>query len=984
MILLQILSFNFARHSRVCVLGPRRWFRAVLLCLFLPVVSYAQAKFNFNIQSQRADEALTQFAKQANTTLIFPYDLAEKETSNTLVGEYSIELGIIKLLEGTGLYPVADEDGRISIRPIARAAGSEKNQPTVAVTPDKVKPEIRPFALEKIAIVGTRASPRSVIESPVPVDIIDSDDFRRQGATDIMSMLSALIPSFNVNDQPINDASTLVRPANLRGMASDHTLVLLNGKRRHRSSVITFLGGGLSDGAQGPDISTIPSSALRQVEVLRDGAAAQYGSDAIAGVLNFVLSDEREGGTFEARAGQYFEGDGELIQVQGNRGFGLWDTGFVNMSFEYRQQKATDRSVQRTDAAQLIRAGNGFIANPSQIWGSPELDFDIKTSVNAGADINTEIEWYGFATGARRKVEGGFYFRNPHTRDGVNGGGVNELGVPLLLVGDLDGLEQGVDCPQVTIEDDNVLDDADYLLIADNGTDVGRNCFAFNELLPGGFRPLFGGRITDAALVSGIRGELGDEWVFDLSVGMGYSKIEYLIRNTINPSLGPSSPTDFAPGTASQRERSANLDIAKQWDMPWGERLNLGVGMEWRREQFRQTAGDVASYTIGPLAQEPDTGLFQGFGVGSNGFPGYRPESAGLWSRGNWATYLDIESDVNDTLMLGVALRYEDFTDFGDTFDGKLSARWQIFDEFALRSSISTGFKAPTVGQSNVINVTTAFGVNGLEDQATLPPTNPISVQLGATPLQPEESVNFSLGIAGTIRPEVYLTLDYFRIRLTDRISTTSAIPLTQDDIDVLLEQGVRDASSFSSAKFFTNDFDTTTQGIDFVLHYETQWWQGDTILSLAYNWTDTRVDRVTSYLRQAPDGSQFRETNLTPQRIRMLEDNLPAHRGTISINQAWQNIRALARVSYFGSFYEDHLDASAGLDIYAGSEWLLDAEVSYDVSKAFTLAIGAKNLLDNRPDTNPFQGTVGALYPATSPFGINGGLYYIRALYQY
>ncbi|MEC7690763.1 MAG: TonB-dependent receptor plug domain-containing protein, partial [Pseudomonadota bacterium] len=190
--------------------------------------------------------------------------------------------------------------------------------------------------VEKIAVVGTRAAPRSVGDSPVPVDIISSDEFQNQGATDMVSMMQTVVPSFNVNDQPINDASTLVRPANLRGMASDHTLVLVNGKRRHRSAVITFLGGGLSDGAQGPDISVIPSSALKQVEVLRDGAAAQYGSDAIAGVVNFVLKDADEGGMFEARYGSYYEGDGDMMQVSGNIGLPLSEKGFINLSAEYR------------------------------------------------------------------------------------------------------------------------------------------------------------------------------------------------------------------------------------------------------------------------------------------------------------------------------------------------------------------------------------------------------------------------------------------------------------------------------------------------------------------------------------------------------------------------------------------------------------------------------------------------------------------------
>ena len=422
---------------------------------------FANQKYQFNIEKQRADLALTLFAQQANTTLLFPYDIAEKEMANELKGTYSIELGIIKLLEGTNLYPVADESGLFSVRPVPRI--SDPPTDTIAdegshITESK-SAIIRTEEIEKIAIVGTRSSPRSVIDSPVPLDIIGDEEFTQQGSGDMLSMLTTLVPSLNVNDQPINDASSLVRPANLRGMASDHTLVLLNGKRRHRSAVITFLGGGLSDGAQGPDISNIPASALKQVEVLRDGAAAQYGSDAIAGVLNFVLKDDAEGGVVEARYGSFYQGDGELLQLQANRGFEMTSSGFANVSLEYREQDGTNRSVQRDDAQTLSNAGNVFINDPAQIWGSPEVKYDVKFAVNAGIDVRPDQEFYTFANYAKRDIEGGFYFRHPHTRSGVNDGGINQNGEPLLLVGDLDGLNFGISCPQVVISDDNVLDE---------------------------------------------------------------------------------------------------------------------------------------------------------------------------------------------------------------------------------------------------------------------------------------------------------------------------------------------------------------------------------------------------------------------------------------------------------------------------------------------------------------------------------------------
>lgn len=945
----------------------------------------AQTKYNFNIEAQRADTALTLFAQQANTTLLFPYDLAEKEQTNALHGEYTVELGIVKLLEGTGLFPVADSSGLFSVKPIVE---DSKQPDTESDPPELTKEELLEYTfdseLEKIAVVGTRAAPRSVIESPVPLDVIVSDEFMQQGATDVMSMMSALIPSFNVNDQPINDASSLVRPANLRGMASDHTLVLLNGKRRHRSAVITFLGGGLSDGAQGPDISTLPASALKQVEVLRDGAAAQYGSDAIAGVINFVLKDDAEGGMLEARFGSYMQGDGELLQVQGNAGFQLGQQGFANLSGEFRIQNDTSRSVQRGDAQLLVDAGNLYVDEPAQIWGSPKVNYDIKLAGNFALQLTDSTEGYAFYNFAEREIEGGFYYRNPHTRSGVNDGGTDENGNRLLLVGDLDGLNNGIECPSVTITDNNVLDDDDYLLIADSRTEVGRNCFAFNEILPGGFTPKFGGIVSDASFYTGVRGETDNDWAYDISVSIGYSNIDYEISNTINPSLGASSPNHFKPGSATQIEKNFNIDVAKQFHVGLPEPLNLAAGLEWRRENFKQAAGDPASYLVGPLAFDPISQQSIGFGIGSNGFPGYKPETAGNWGRGNWAMYTDWETHIHPDLLVGLAFRYEDFTDFGSTFDGKVSTRYQLTNNIAMRGSMSTGFKAPTVGQSNVINVTTAFSSGGLEDQATLPPTNPISLQLGATPLNPEESVNMSLGVVGKFSNKLFVTLDYFNIRLKDRLSTTSALPLSQSDINVLLAQGVRDAASFSSAKYFTNDFDTTTQGIDVVANYETQWFGAETKLTLAYNWTNTSVDRVTEYQRTDIDGNTFIETNLTQQRIRMLEDNLPESRGTFTIKQQFDSIRSLYRINYYSGFYEDHLDASAGFDIYSGSEVTLDVEFGFNFTPQFQIAAGAKNVFNNHPDENPYYELVGAKYPPTSPLGINGGFYYLRGIFAF
>ena len=932
----------------------------------------------FSIPAQNANEALTELAKQANTTLLFPFDLARKVKTNALEGTFTLNEALTQLLEGTELAVITDETGALTIRSrsslLAQSKQSDENEEKV---------EEKSNGLEKIAVVGTRNSPRSAVDSPVPLDVIGADALSSQGNTDVLSMLSLMVPSLNVNDQPINDASSLVRPANLRGMSSDHTLLLLNGKRRHRSAVITFLGGGLSDGAQGPDISVIPAYALKQVEVLRDGASAQYGSDAIAGVINFVLKDAREGGSVALKLGGYSEGDGELFQFQANKGFAFGETGFVNATAEYRQQNGTSRSVQRDDAQSLLEQGNTFIQMPAQIWGALDVNEDIKLALNTGVDLSSSSKLYSFATAARREINGGFYFRNPQTREGVFSRTDSTTGESRLIVADLDGLGNGIACPSITLSSSNVLSNPDYQRIADNSTALGANCFAFNEWFPGGFTPQFGGTITDASVAMGIKHELPEGWAMDVSATLGYSDIEYTISNTVNPSLGPKTPTAFSPGGVSQVERTLNLDFTKLIQSIFDDPISIALGVEWRKETYFQKAGDEASYVAGPYALEPPQGLNQGFSIGSNGFPGYQPQSAGHWSRNNWALYADFEFFVTEGWQFAMATRVEHFSDFGSTFDGKLSTRYKLNDLFALRGSVNTGFKAPTVGQSNVINVTTAYGIKGLEDQATLPPTDLISLQLGATPLTPEESVNFSFGLVMQASETFFATLDYFNIRLADRISTTSAIPLTEEDITALIAKGRPDAAKYNAAKYFTNDFDTKTQGVDVVVNYSFSYDDWSNSLLLAYNWTDTQVERVTRYPALVNGEIQLLP-NLTQARVKMLEDNLPGHRGSLTLEQSKGDWAFTWRLNYYGKFYEDHLDASAGMDIFGSALTTFDAQLSWRVLPHTVLTFGAQNLFDALPEENPFQGEVGALYPPTSPSGINGAFYYAGLEYTF
>ncbi|MCW8834320.1 MAG: TonB-dependent receptor, partial [Colwellia sp.] len=641
--------------------------------------------------------------------------------------------------------------------------------------------------VERIAVVGTRSAPRSVADSPVPIDIVGGDELGKNASSDMLDMLQAAVPSFNVRQQPISDAASFIRPVNLRGLSSDSTLILLNGKRRHRASVIAFQGGGVNDGAQGPDISVIPSVALKQVEVLRDGAAAQYGSDAIAGVMNFVLKDAADGGSISVRHGEYYEGDGTQLVVDGNVGLPFTDDGFANLSFQYKTADATSRSVQRPDATDLIGAGNTSVNDPAQIWGNPEIDDDITIFGNVGLDLGDDKEFYMFGNYSDRIATGGYYYRNPQDRGGVFTG-TDADDNDIHLVGDMDGLNNGVACPSLPkfANTDNILDDPTYQLIADPNTAVGQNCWAFNELFPGGYTPQFTGEINDTSLTMGTRGEIKSGFLkdalFDISGSVGRNKSTYTLANTVNPSMGSlnnDQPNNaFEAGSYIQLEKSFNADLTKGIDIGLDDDMNFATGIEWRQESFEIISGEQASWQQGPLAT-------QGFSVGSHGFAGFSPESQGINTRQSIAAYVDVEAYVTEDLLLGAALRYEDFSSFGDTTNYKLTAQYQLTDELSLRASHSTGFRAPTVGQANVVNTQTSL-VNGeLIQSATFPPTHPVSVQKGGVELEPEESESFAIGLVYQ-SGDFFMTVDAYQIEVTDRVAQTDKFFIDQDDVDAL------------------------------------------------------------------------------------------------------------------------------------------------------------------------------------------------------
>ena len=876
------------------------------------------------------------------------------------------------------------------------SAQIDDNQPSVA----------EEVIMDEIITVGTRRAQRTAAESVAPIDVVSGIEFLNQASNDVQDLLRTSVPSYNVNAQPISDAATVIRPANLRALSPDNTLVLLNGKRRHRGSVISFLGGGISDGAQGVDISVIPAIALRQTEVLRDGASSQYGSDAIAGVINFELKDNAEGGIFEGVYGSTYEGDGDYWRVAGNFGLPLGPEGFLNLTGEFGETDGTVRSVVRQDVQNLIAAGNTAAANFAQIntytdevpqyWGQPDVTNNLKLFYNMGFPVSENAEVYSFGNYSTRTAEGGFFYRNPTNRGGVYRGPLVDADgnaggdIPSVLVGDLDGVGVGEDCPAgIPLTGTNgLIPDAGVLA----QVQASANCFSFVETIPGGFVPRFGGDVKDYSVAGGVRGDVafGSGLGYDLSVVHGVSQSDFFIRNTINASLGPNTPRDFDPGEYQQTETIANATFV--YDVPMASLasdISIAFGAEYRTEEFDITAGDAASFALGPLAD-------QGFSSSSNGFGGFTTSSSN--DQDSYALFTDIEADVTDQLTVQGALRYEDYDQFGDTLDYKIGALFEVSDALRFRGTVSTGFHAPTAGQANVTNVTTQ-NVNGqLIDQGTLPLSSGpgqfaadfIEARDGARPeLGPEEAQNFTVGMGFNFGPAT-ITADYFNIDVDNRIALSANVdflsalnffgdraglaPFTTpaQGITALANAGVISRGDFTGFedltqfRYFTNSFDTTTQGIEVVgtlpLSIRPN---AVSALTLAAAYIDTEVDDRGD-INPISDG-----------RVAALEELLPELRGNLTFSHEEGIFRGLVRANYYGE-WEDTGNGTGDV----GAEILFDAEVGVEVYEGVELIVGANNILDNYPDENPDALVLGQLYPEASPFGFNGGSYYGKVRY--
>ncbi len=806
-----------------------------------------------------------------------------------------------------------------------------------------------------IVVTGTRRPVRSATDIPAPVDIITADEVARQPSSDMGNLLRAVVPSLNVNDNPISGTSAGVRPVVLRGLSPDATLVLVNGKRLNRSADIPTFSGGISDGSQSPDISVLPAIALKQVQVLRDGAAAVYGADAIAGVVNFIMNDEPTGGTIQAKFGSTYAGDGNLYEIDGTYGVSLGDKGFLRLSAEYSSQDRAVRAVQRSDAAGLIADGFVNVPDPATRFGTPQVRGNLKLFANWAVENGLGGEFYGFGGYNQRTTTVDFFYRNPTDRDNVftlNGN---------YLVGDM------------TPDDANACDGTGANTIAVGSADAmarlaaiaaDPNCFTLFSTYPGGYTPHFVNHVTNIFGTMGMRGDVLGGLHYDLSFGASRYKMGVSVKNTINPSLGSLSPTDFDNnGARIQNEQVANLDLSYPVEVGFASPLNIAAGAEWHRESFEVVAGQVESYEAGILAA-------QGFLIGEDAYPGYTPQMAGSWSRSNVSLYLDLETNPVEALALGAAVRYEHFTDFGSKVTYKLSSLFHVTDSFGLRATYATGFHAPSPGQQNYTGLSQELTSEGTLISAGIIPSNSAIAQaVGGQALKPETSTSFSAGIVFD-RPWLNLTVDYFNIKMKNRLTQSATYTLTDAQRASLVAAGYTFASQIGSFQFYTNDFSSTTQGVDVVatvpLHLLPT---GRTSFSLAGNYTE---NKVTSY-----DPSDPNEL-LSATRVIQLEEALPKWRGNATLSHTADNWHGFLRANYYGKYTELHVNA-LGLRIDAGDEVTFDAEFGYKILPSLEVSVGATDILNNYPMLNPYRYILGSKYPTTAPMGIAGGSYYIQ-----
>ncbi|WP_295923794.1 TonB-dependent receptor [uncultured Xanthomonas sp.] len=779
--------------------------------------------------------------------------------------------------------------------------------------------------LDTVIVTGTRASGRTVLESTAPVDVLSAEDIRKAGVVngELGSALQALLPSFNFPRQSNSGGADHVRAAQLRGLSPDQVLVLVNGKRRHTSALVNT-DSKIGKGTTPVDFNAIPISAIKRIEVLRDGAGAQYGSDAVAGVINVILDDDPDSGALEASYGANHTDvkpihrtltDGQTGYASGKVGTRLGeDGGFFKVGLELKNHEATNRAgFDQIPPFEEQTPANLALAGKRNYELGDGASKDLNAWLNGKLPFGQGSEVYAFGTYNQRDTQGANYFRYP------------------------DG--------------------------AANWTQV----------YPQGYRPVSLGENRDLQAVLGARGQWG-EWAYDASLDYGRNDFTYRLKHSLNASLGPGSPTRFKTGDYAFAQGVANLDLSRSFDAA-GATHTLGTGVELRREHYRTRPGDPASYAAGPYTDRP---------TGAQAGGGLTPQDAADLSRNVASVYASVSSQFGDKLSTDLAARYEHYQDFGGELTGKLAARYEFVPAFALRGAISNNFRAPSLSQIGYEASSTGYNANGqLLQGRLLSVDNPIAQALGARTLQPEKSRNYSLGFTSRVGSHFDLSLDLFQIDIDKRIALSESI-----DGDALTDFVAQrfGITGLQSASFFVNAADTRTRGAELVSNWRQALGQGQLQLTGTWSYAKTELENVVATPAQLlalnPDyvlfGVEERNT---------LTEATPRTRAQLAANWSDARWSLQTRVTRYGSATRvfDFGGGFAPEQTYS-AKWQLDAEVEYHLTSQWSVAVGGQNLTDAYADrSKPDIAYFGNLpYDVLSPIGSNGAYYYGRVRYTF
>ena len=802
-----------------------------------------------------------------------------------------------------------------------------------------------------IVMTGSRARHTAAEELAVPVDVYTSADIVQQGSTETSQVLANLSPSVNFPKQAVTDATEIVRPFTLRGLSPDHSLVLINGVRRHQTSLMNVFSNGSAPGSSGVDLNAFPSSAIERLEVLRDGASTQYGSDAIAGVVNLVIKEGAFAPFVNTSVGQYrpgknYKNDGNTSDVNGGVGFGL-GRGSLALFGQYLNRGATNRacpdgsfpdlngvSDSVANCSVVIKRAN--VVQPNVHWGDG-MEKDLHTFANFKMPVNPDAttELYAFGGYSHRQGTGNGFFRKPQN---------------------------------------------------------GRN---WPEIYPLGFLPQFLPTVIDYSAAGGIRSN-SKGWTMDYGASYGYNSFQFNLEHTLNSSLGPSLSVPTAPGPDGKLGTADDPGIPNQTSFDAGalrrgelnltanasrllslglpRDVNVAVGAAFRRESYEVVAGERASWINGYHLTRDSSGIAQ---AGSSVFQGFAPSDASTNSRNNIGGYVDLETNLTDNLLTNAAGRFENYSDFGKKVTGKFATRYQAAKQLVLRGAASTGFRAPGLAQSWYSHTTTAIQNGVLVEIGNFPVTNRASRIFGAKPLKEETSLNLSGGLAFSPRRDFNVTVDYYHIAIKDRILLGATFDGSSDPViaKILADSGL---TSIVGVQFPTNALDTKTDGVDVAANWRIEAGKGAFDFIAATNFSKnkiTRIDPLPAIL--VGKGSSYTSA-LDIVTINAIERNRPNRRSSLTTNYTAGRVRVMGRVSDYGSFVDGSLD---GLETFR-AKTLFDAELGYRFDR-IAISFGGTNLFNTYPDqvkvdANTNNGTF--IYPGASPFGYNGRYVYVRS----